>query len=859
MTTAEVGRDLVVPLDAASELAVVGGKGASLARMARAGLPVPPGFSVTTAAYRDFVSSAGLRARILDEVARVDPRHPDTAAAAAEQIRTWFLEHPVPADTAAAITAAYAGLGAEVPVAVRSSATAEDLPGLSFAGQQDTFLDIRGPDALLDAVRRCWASLWTARAIVYRLGHDVAAADVALAVVVQELVAAESAGVLFTRDPVTGSDAIVVNASWGLGDAVVGGRVTPDSYVLERTTGGIRDQVVADKAVMTVRGPAGTVDVAVPPPLRRAAVLSRAEAGELARLGVRIEQLYGMPMDVEWARSGGRFWLVQARPVTGAPGPQTEVWNDSLAGDYLWTCANVGEAIPSVMTPCTWSLVQIFMSEAMGLSALGPHRLSGNIGGRFYLNVSLYMAAGTALGLGRVVQAAAEQAFGHLPPGMAVPPLPMSRWRIVASAGAGAFPFLRRVLAYQRRLDQLLRECPDRCAGLLDRIAAATDPAALRTLWTAEVEPLLRDTSRMLAAGARLDGTGLVRIRPHLLRLVGEVDTNALLSGLNSGGETLASLGPVLGLAELARGEIDRASFARHWGHRCPDEFEVSVPRPAEDPEWIDRQLRGLREAGVDPRGLLAAQQQARAAAWDRLVARYPRKAARIGRRLARAGRSARAREAARSEVIRAFWVLRAFVLRAGALTGRGDDFFFLRIEEVLAVLAGDDGPRARVERRRRTYRGYAALPRYPTLIRGHFDPLRWASDPTRRTDLYDASGDHAPVGDAVRGFAGAGGVVEGTARVLESVAEEDRLRPGDILVTSVTNVGWTPLFPRAAAIVTDVGAPLSHAAIVARELGIPAVVGCGNATVRIHSGDRIRVDGAAGTVAVLTRGLARD
>lgn len=303
MTTAAVGRDLVVPLDAASELAAVGGKGASLARMARAGLPVPPGFSVTTAAYRDFVSSAALRARILDEVARVDPRRPDTAAAAAEQIRTWFLEHPVPAATPAAITAAYAGLGAEVAVAVRSSATAEDLPGLSV-GQQDTFLDIRGPDALLDAVRRCWASLWTARAIVYRLGHDVAAADVALAVVVQELVAAESAGVLFTRDPVTGSDAIVVNASWGLGDAVVGGRVTPDSYVVERTTGGIRDQVVADKAVMTVRGPAGTVDVAVPPPRRRAAVLSRADAGELGRLGVRIEQLYGMPMDVEWARSG---------------------------------------------------------------------------------------------------------------------------------------------------------------------------------------------------------------------------------------------------------------------------------------------------------------------------------------------------------------------------------------------------------------------------------------------------------------------------------------------------------------------------------------------------------------------------
>jgi pyruvate,water dikinase len=844
---------VVVPLDdAGADLALVGGKGASLAQLAGAGLPVPPGFDVTTVAYRDFVAAGGLQERILAAVAEVDPDRPETSQAAAERIQGLFAERVVPEAIAEAVGKAYSGLGDEVPVAVRSSATAEDLPEMSFAGQQDTFLNIRGEAAVLDAVRRCWASLWTARAIDYRLRNGVAADEVALAVVVQELVPADAAGVLFTRDPVTGAgEDLVVNAAWGLGESVVGGHVTPDTYVVARG-GRVREQVVGDKAVMTVRTAAGTQEEPVPADRRNAAVLSPAEVGELARLGARIEELYGLPMDVEWAVRDGRFWLVQARPITGLRDRPVEVWNDSLAGDYLWTCANLGEAIPSVMTPCTWSLVEIFMAETMALSQVGPHRLSGNIGGRFYLNLSLAFAVGNALGLGSLVRNASEQAFGRIPKDVRIPALPMSRWRVMRSAMSSAVPFLRRVAAYQRRLPELLAAAPDRCARLHERIAAVGDAGELRALWRSDVEPLLRESSRMLAAGARLDGAGLVRIRPRLLKLVGEADANALLTGLSSGGPTLASLGPVLGLGELSRGEIDRETFARRWGHRCPDEFEVSVPRPAEDPEWIGRQLEGLRSAGSDPAELLVRQERARDAAWARLRARHPRRERGLRRRIAGAARAARGREAARSEVIRAFWVLRAFVLRAGELTGHGEDLFFLRIEEVLAVLGGSPEPLGLVADRRATYRAYAALGPYPTLVRGHFDPVRWAAGSDRRMDVFDESLALAPVSDSVRGFAGAAGVVEGTARVLSSVEEGDSLRPGEILVTTVTNVGWTPLFPRAAAVVTDVGAPLSHAAIVARELGIPAVVGCGNATARLRSGDRVRVDGEAGTVEVL-------
>ncbi len=831
--------------DPAAELALAGGKGASLSKLARAGLPVPGGFHVTTVAYRDFVTRNDLREPIRAAVSDETPQR------AARLIAGLFAERDMPEATAEAIRKSYAVLGEEAAVAVRSSATAEDLPQMSFAGQQDSYLDIRGEAALLDAVKRCWASLWTARAIGYRARNGVAPEDVALAVVVQELVPADAAGIAFTADPVTGDrEQISVNAAWGLGEAVVGGEVTPDTYVVDRASGALVEQQTAEKTVMTVRTPDGTRAEPVPADRRTRPVLDSRQATELAGIGARVEELYGQPMDIEWALHGGRFSVVQARPITGLRAPddrqELEEWNDSLAGDYLWTSGNIGEAIPSVMTPATWSLAQILIAEAMAPNTVVP--VAANIGGRFYLNLGFNIRMADKLGLRPVM----EQVFGRLPEDLEIPPMPVPFWRVLPKGLPLAARRLRMILAYRKRFPELVAGARQRCETLHGRIAGTTAPAALAALWRDGLDPLLRDTSRLLAVANRIGGLGPLKLRTQLQELVGEADTNALLSGLHTEGGPLTSLGPMLGLEQLAHGEIDRETFARRWGHRCPDEFEISVPRPAEDPAWIDRQLAGLRDAEHDVDALLARQEQARTAAWQRFRRDHPRQVTAMRRRIEKAAVPFRAREDARSEVVRAFWVLRAFVLRAGELTGHGDDLFFLRIEEILDVLRGDEEPLGRVAIRRRTYEHYAALPPYPTLIRGRFDPERWAADPNRRSDVYDEHGDHTPAGDAVTGFPGAAGVVEGTARVVVSVEEGDQLRAGEVLVTTVTNVGWTPLFPRAAAVVTDVGAPLSHAAIVARELGIPAVVGCGNAMTRLRTGDRLRVDGEHGTVEVL-------
>ncbi|WP_447009130.1 PEP/pyruvate-binding domain-containing protein [Saccharothrix hoggarensis] len=787
---------LVLPLaDPDADLAAVGGKGASLARLAAAGLPVPDGFHVTTHAYRRF--AADLDARIAEALRGEDP----AAVIAAE-----FARREVPADVAEAILAALP----PGPVAVRSSATAEDLPGLSFAGQHDTFLDVARDD-VLDAVKRCWASLWTERAIAYRARNGIT--DVAAAVVVQRMAPADAAGVLFTANPVTGSRAeTVVNAAPGLGEALVGGTVTPDEYV------------VADGAVVT----------------RSGALLPDVTVLELADLGARVEDLHGTPVDVEWAVAGGRIALLQARPITALPDAAPEVWNDTLRGDYLWTCANLREAVPSVMTPATWSF-----ARALAQPPIGGHPTSGNIGGRFYLNLSVAFAVGRALGLEGFLRRTSEQYFGRIPPDVVVPPLPMSRLAVLRAAIGALVPFLRQGREFRARIDGLLASAPDRARRLREAFRAASTPADLLALWRSDVDEVLRVDARVFDAGARTGSTAAARVCRRLVKLVGEDDATALLTGAHGAAGELASLGPLLGLARLRRGEISREAYVEQYGHRFADEFEVSAPRPAEDPAWP-----GGLDVGVDPEELLARQAAVRDAAWDRLRAAHPGKVERLREQVDRVAALARERERARSEFARAFGVLRAFLVRAGEVTGRGDDLFFLPIEETLRVLAGDGTPLSRVPARRAAYDRYRALPPYPTLIRGRFDPEAWAADPDRRLDVHDSSA--APPGDDVSGFPGAAGVVEGLARVIEHVEDGAELRPGEVLVTTVTNIGWTPLFPRAVAVVTDVGAPLSHAAIVARELGIPAVVGCGNATTRLRTGDRVRVDGGRGTVTVL-------
>jgi rifampicin phosphotransferase len=830
----------------------VGGKGASLARLKRAGFRVPPGFHVTTSAYLDLIERGGLLEPMLAAMSAVDVSDAATFDAASARIAELLAGQSLPASTAAAISGAYTGLGDDVPVAVRSSATVEDLAGMSAAGQHDTYLNIQGEAAVLDAVKRCWASLWSARAIGYRARYDIDPRDVSIAVVVQQLVLAEAAGVMFTVDPVSGADdQVVISANWGLGESVVAGEVTPDTALVDRASGRLVSYHAGAKETMTVADGGGVRVTNTPSDLRSAAVLSPNQAAELTRTGLAIEKLYGQPMDIEWALAAGEVSVVQARPITIVPG-SGERWNDSLEGDYLWSNGNLGEALPDVMTPVTWSFIQLFMTRMTFPPSLPGYLGYGRIGGRFYANVSISISLEALVGISpRRFVALLSPVLGKLGPVEEIPRPRLPRWKATRLMLPATIAMARRISASQRRMSEFLADSPSRCDQLRAEIEEATDAATLARLWSDKVRPLIEEAADMLAA-ATAHGTTLLSGPGKLAKLVGEADATLLLSGQPARGAPLASLGPVIGLTRLARGEIDRGTYTRQYGHRGAHEMELSIPRPAEDPAWIDDQLAALQDTTLDAKAMLANQEAARAAAWQRLERQDPKNAAAARNIVMRWAPIAREREAARSEVARSMWVTRTWVLQAGEVTGQGDDLFFLGLPGIVNLLCGDPASLAKVPLRRAIYETYRALPPYPALIRGRFDPIRWAADPNRRSDYYDEHAVAIKPDDTITGFPGAAGVVEGRARVLRTAEEAAQLGQGEILVTTVTNIGWTPIFPRAGAVVTDVGAPISHAAIVARELGIPAVVGCGNATMRLHSGDWVRVDGGNGTVEVL-------
>ena len=353
---------IILPLsDPQATLDMVGGKGMSLAKLANAGLPVPGGFHITTEAYRQFVHTNNLQDGIQEALHHVDASLPSSFETASRTISARFADATIPAELANAIVSAYHNLpGSNPPVAVRSSATAEDLPEASFAGQQDTYLNISGVDHVLEATQKCWASLWTARAIAYRLRQNIPSGNVALAVVVQLLVNAEAAGILFTANPLNGNHAeMVINAAWGLGEAVVSGAVTPDTITIRKPDGKLLSRETVEKLVMTVRLVSGTQEQPVPDPLKKVPVLSDEQAAALGRYGAHIEKLYGIPMDIEWTLADGEFAILQARPITTLGESPLEWKPPTPKGIYMRT--SVVDLMPDPLSP-------LFVS--MGIPAL---------------------------------------------------------------------------------------------------------------------------------------------------------------------------------------------------------------------------------------------------------------------------------------------------------------------------------------------------------------------------------------------------------------------------------------------------------------------------------------------------------
>ena len=534
--------------------------------------------------------------------------------------------------------------------------------------------------------------------------------------------------------------------------------------------------------------------------------------------------------------------------------PVTGEWNDSLTGEFLWSNVNLSEAVPDVMTPSTWSLWWIFHYETNPIVLPGNYPFCGNIAGRPYFNLSLLSSVYRAVGQDARKEMRGDM-LGSISPDIEIPALPFSAFLVYRTVFLGTLQARWLIKRSQKGLSQFLEVTPAWCRATRNEIMNWKDPHSLLLGWQEKVKPAIARTCDML----RTVTTGLTepatRLRLELSDLVGDADANAILSNLSGKSGDLASLGPLLGLAQAAEGRLSREAYLERYGHRGPHEMELSAPGADDDPEWFEKQLAQFTRLTVNVEALLANQRAEQAAAWARFESHFPGKVPATRRRLEKVAVAAKNREAVRSEVTRLARLGRFFLLQAGVVTGIGDDIFFLSLDEMTALLTGDKLSVDRIPARQETYQRYCALPPYPALIIGRFDPFQWAASPNRRTDLYDARQTGAAVlSSVVKGIAGGAGCVEGIVRRIDRIEDGSQIQTGEILVTTITNIGWTPLFPRLAAIITDVGAPLSHAAIVAREMGIPAVVGCGNATMLLKTGDRVRVAGGRGIVEILSR-----
>jgi phosphohistidine swiveling domain-containing protein len=534
--------------------------------------------------------------------------------------------------------------------------------------------------------------------------------------------------------------------------------------------------------------------------------------------------------------------------------PITGEWNDSLKGDYCWSNVNFGEAAPDVMTPMTWSLLWIYIYETTPFHFPDEHPAGGNIAGRLYFNLSLISSLYHAVGMD-----ARKEKFGDLlgvpPPELNVPYLPFSPLAVIWNVLPGMIKDRILIRRDIQQFPKYVTFLPQWCKTMRPRIQQCTNAAELLSLWSESIMPTIRRDYRMLRSVTSALSEPATKLNVDLTTLIGEVEARTLLSNLSGASGDLESLGPLVGLAKVKDGRMSREEYIERYGHRGPHEGELSASVLSDDPEWFEKRLAGFTQSGVDVEALLARQHAEFSAAWQRFEVRFPDKYTTFRRRLERVTAAEKKREAFRSEGIRVRQLTRQFLLQVGHVMGIGEGVFFLSVDEMTALLSGDQSPLSAIPVRRAMYQRYCALPPYPAIIYGCFDPFKWAADPNRRSDFYDARQKNVAVSSStIKGFAGAVGCVEGTVRRIDRVEDGDHIQPGEILVTTITNIGWTPLFPRLAAIVTDVGAPLSHTAIVAREIGIPAVVGCGNATMLLKTGDRVRVDGGQGIVEILSR-----
>lgn len=825
-----------------SDLAVAGGKGANLGELAQAGFNVPPGYVITTAAYDLLLQTNNLQTRLIEMIGPLDAEDQASVAKLSQQIQDLLQEVSIPEQLTDEILKAYRQLDGGA-VAVRSSATAEDLPGAAFAGQQETFLNVIGEQALLEAVRACWASLWSERAILYRARQNVDQGTVKLAVVIQTMIPADVAGVMFTAHPVSGArDELIIDASPGLGEAVVSGMVTPDHFILNKRSRRIKEQRLGRREVVIRPKVGGGTEQVTSGQEGTNPALSPQAIRTLSQFGIAIERHYDSPQDIEWAwindkTQAGKFFILQARPMTALPEPLHVSGPMRLVVPMLvemWPT----RPYPLDMTTFTGAVeraIGSFLVTMIGRSAPDPDEM--------FVEED-----------GVILQFRPPKV--HPSPGILFMPwFAIWRTRGYDPARWEADPLLAELITKVRALEEhdLQSMTWDQNIEIIHE-ALALIPRAMQLreryfpqalvglagLWLLLALAGRRDSFGTLVSGVKTKTTETNQV---LEDLAAQIRSDSALQGLFHRTEA-HDLQAELKTLQQGRIFLKRfEAFLDQYGHR---ETSLTISQPAwkDGPDNVLAILKVLAETQPQQPDSYSAWQRTRA----ELLANSILGTRLLRRLFLKLLTNARAFFQLREDthfyatlmqpsIRRAALELGKRLMQAGAL-GEVEDVFHLRLDE-LETFGKPWPPSSQTVARIRELAARRKARRASLANKPMVDPRLLAV--TSR----------AQAGEDVllSGTSGSPGIARGPAKIVQDISEFGKLRTGDVLVAPVTNPAWTPLFQRAAAVVVDAGGAASHAAIVAREYGIPAVMSTGNGTKELKDGQWIQVDGSRGLV----------
>lgn len=890
---------MIIPFNSSeATLDRAGGKGMNLARLTRAGFAVPRGFIIATNAYRQFVNANRWLPAILAGVTALSTEDASALERASAQIRAAFSAGKMPGELEAAIRGTYEELEGR-PVAVRSSATAEDLPDLSFAGQQDTYLNVIGVQQVLDAVLQCWSSLWTARAIGYRIRNGIDHNEAALAVIVQEMVQSEASGVLFTANPLTGMRSeSVIDATLGLGEALVSGKVEPDHYVVDAIHDRILSKTLGAKKIST-RGKQGGGVETIEETADSQQALTDEMILQLSRLGGQIQQEYDFPQDIEWALVGNQIYVLQSRPITSLyPVPRESY--DPLT---VWFSFGSVQGLLGAITPLGQDAIRMALSGAGKLfgsqipydrnEVLVPagERLWAKISDllRHPMGARVYQ---TVLGFGdpsvrQILQGLANEprlgaGQGHLKLssvgavlGFLLPALGRAarnmhnpqkaraefqsyiESQLVPPGITGEDPYTR----LAQRLQFMQANLSTTLYRLLPRFFPILGPGivSLRLLMRLGGDEKDVQTDHGFSATALEVTRGL----PHnvttemdllLWKTASAIrqDQASQAAFLDSDARTLSARYLNGSLPEAAQAAIVR--FMERYGMRGVAEIDMGQPRWREEPTSIMQTLQSYLQIPEEMAPDAVFEKGAKAAelAIERLAVQARRSSGgEIKERAVRAlsGRIRTLmglRETPKFFIVRLMGIIRDELLASGdefvraGLVEKPEDLFFLHFHE-LQALANHDARdwKSLVAERRAVHERENRRKQIPRVLLSN------------GRAFYEGLGAAADTDTVISGSPVSPGVAEGIVHIIFD-PRGAQLAPGEILVCPGTDPAWTPLFMVAGGLITEVGGMMTHGSVVAREYGIPAVVGVHQATTRLKDGQRIRIDGTAGKIILL-------